>query len=486
MRRVGLRHLNLTSRFLIPVGAALALITAALIWDVGSVQARTAEAAFRENLTLLAVNSRFMLHEAAAAYCESRNMVFHRVLPERIAGSGPVPDFERSALRAFERDPSLSSLSCRYLETDGTPRLYVLAPARLQRECAACHAASVPDRFRGRREGDLVGAFGVSKATTELHRNLANLLLVAGLIGLAVLGAVGLVLAYLLHRCILLPLAELSSSITRMAQGDLNTGITVQSQDEIGQLEETYNHMVDRLNEANHSYVEMLAFVSHELKNPIASMIIDARVLADGYLGAMEPPQVQKLARIIGHGNYLLALIRKYLDLAKAEGGDLALHPRSVAFQEEVVEPAVELILPQIQARGMTLERRYPEGLGMVQCDPNLLEIVLVNLLGNAVKYGREEGLVRIQVGRRPEGVRVAVWNAGPGFPAEERPRLFRRFSRLRDPELLEQKGAGVGLYTSWRIVRMHGGSMDATSVQGEWAEFSLDIPQPLPVAPAQ
>jgi signal transduction histidine kinase len=106
--------------------------------------------------------------------------------------------------------------------------------------------------------------------------------------------------------------------------------------------------------------------------------------------------------------------------------------------------------------------------------------------LGNAVKYGREEGLVRIHVEVRPKGVRVAVWNEGPGFHAEERPRLFRRFSRLRDPELLEQKGTGVGLYTSWRIVRLHGGSMDARSSQGEWAEFSLDIPQPLPDTPAQ
>ena len=473
--------LNLTSRFLLPLAAALALITAALIRDVSSAQARAAESAFQEHLTSLALNSRFMLHEAAAAYCRSRGMVFHRVLPGR-TGPGPAGDFERTALRSFQQDPALASLSVSYRSPDGASQLYVLAPARLQRNCAGCHAAAGgPDLFRGRLEGELVGAFGVSMAMTGLRREVAAARLRAGLIGLAAFAAVGLIVAYLLHRCILRPLADLSGSISRMARGGQDTRIAIQRHDEIGRLEETYNHMVERLNEADHSYMEMLAFVSHELKNPIASMITDARVLADGYLGPVAPGQAQKLVRIIGHGSYLLGLVREYLDLARAEGGHLALRPRPAAFQEEVVEPALELIMPQLQARGMSLERQDPDGPVTVQCDPDLLRIVLVNLLGNAVKYGRDEGLIRIRVERRTGAVRVAVWNEGPGFPAEQRPRLFRRFSRLRTPELLEPKGTGVGLYTAWRIIDLHGGSMDATSVQGEWAEFSLELPQPLP-----
>ena len=238
---------------------------------------------------------------------------------------------------------------------------------------------------------------------------------------------------------------------------------------------------IEQLTAANQAYPEVLAFVSHELKNPLASMMTDARVLADGYLGALEPRQVQKLERLIGKGNYLLDLIREYLDLARMEGGDLVLRPAGTDFLADVVEPSVELILAQLQERGMTLERRGPAELGPVRCDPGLMKIVLVNLLGNAAKYGQEGGIVRLTVDRRAEGITVAVWNEGKGFLPEDRTRLFRKFSRLNPGDPRAPKGTGVGLYTAWRIVHLHGGRMDATSRPGAWAEFSFDLPQPLP-----
>jgi len=236
---------------------------------------------------------------------------------------------------------------------------------------------------------------------------------------------------------------------------------------------------IEQLQAANQAYTEMLAFVSHEVKNPIASMMTDARVMADGYLGPVAPAQAQKLERLIGKGRYLLDLVRDYLDLARMEGGHLALRPRPCTWMTEVMEPALELIMPQLQARGMILERQLPRDLGPVHCDPDLMRIVLVNLLGNAVKYGRDGGKVRLSAERQPDQLLVAVWNQGPGFPPEERPRLFRKFSRLQAPELLARKGTGIGLYTAWRIVHLHGGRMDARSEPGQWAEFTLELPQP-------
>lgn len=234
---------------------------------------------------------------------------------------------------------------------------------------------------------------------------------------------------------------------------------------------------IEQLESANQAYAEMLAFVSHELKNPVASMMTDARVLADGYLGPVAPAQAQKLERLMAKGRYLLDLVREYLDLARMEGGHMALRPRPCDFGAEVLEPAAELIAAQLQARAMTLERRVGEGLGPVSCDPDLMKIVLVNLLGNAAKYGREGGTVRVALERSPDRLLVTVWNQGAGFTAEERPRLFRKFSRLQSPEARAQKGTGVGLYTAWRIVHLHGGRMDARSEPGQWAEFSLELP---------
>ena len=236
----------------------------------------------------------------------------------------------------------------------------------------------------------------------------------------------------------------------------------------------------EELAAANQAYLELLPFVSHELKNPIASMITDARVMSEGYLGSLDDRQVQKLEKLIAKGDYLLGLVREYMDLARIEGGDLRLDAAETQFVEDVLEPAVDIILPQLQDKGMTLARDYRRAGTAVACDPNLMKIVVVNLLGNAAKYGREQGTVRLTCEGDASGVTVRVWNEGPGFSAQERGLLFRKFSRLQAPELRAKKGTGVGLYTCDRIARLHGGAMEARSEQGAWAEFTLHFPQPL------
>ena len=238
---------------------------------------------------------------------------------------------------------------------------------------------------------------------------------------------------------------------------------------------------IEQLTAANQAYMEMLGFVSHELKNPVASMITDARVLAQGYMGPLDPKHVEKLEKLIKKGEYLLDLVKNYLDLARVEGGELALSPKKVDLIAEIVEPAIDIVLPQLQEKEQVLERAYAAPTLPVEVDPSLLKIVLVNFVGNASKYGNPKGLIRVRVEQSASGFLVGVYNEGPGWPPEERAKLFRKFSRLQTPELRTQKGTGVGLYTSWRIVHLHGGRIDAHSDHGPWAEFTLEIPQPLP-----
>jgi signal transduction histidine kinase len=239
---------------------------------------------------------------------------------------------------------------------------------------------------------------------------------------------------------------------------------------------------IEQLAQANKAYFEMLGFVSHELKSPLASIMADVSVLDGGYLGEMAPEQRVRLGRMRTKADYLLNLIREYLDLARIEGGELTIHPKaSVDLVKDIVEPACDIVAPQADEKKMRVERKHPDQPALATCDPDLLKIVAVNFLGNAVKYGRDGGIVRVSVERAPDRFAVAVWNEGPGFPASQRGGLFRRFSRLDTPELRKRKGTGVGLYTSWRIVRLHGGRVGATSQEGAWAEFTFTVPQPLP-----
>ncbi len=244
---------------------------------------------------------------------------------------------------------------------------------------------------------------------------------------------------------------------------------------------------IEQLEEANRAYFEMLGFVSHELKNPVASMVTDAKLLAEGYLGDLEPQQKAKVERMIHKGQYLLGLVNEYLDLARLEesGQGLRVQPATL-FVEEVLEPAIDLVRSQIETRQMRLTTELPpEGSLLISCDPGLMRIVLVNLVGNAIKYGDAGGEIRLAVLKRKHGISVSVWNQGPGFPAAEKDKLFRKFSRLDSPALQGHKGTGVGLYNAWRIVQLHGGRIRAASKPGSWAEFSFSIPQPLPTKAA-
>jgi signal transduction histidine kinase len=239
---------------------------------------------------------------------------------------------------------------------------------------------------------------------------------------------------------------------------------------------------LEQLEAANRAYLEMLGFVAHELKNPVASMVTDARILADGYLGELTKEQGAKLERLISKGEYLLDLVREYLDLARVEGGELklALSCR-VLFADDVVEPALEVVRDRIAEYDMKLEVDIPDPLRVVvDCDPSLLKIVLVNLLANAAKYGRAGGTIRLAVTSTRSRLKVSVWNEGPGFKPSQKAQLFRKFSRLDTPALSGRRGTGLGLYNAWRIVRLHGGRIKADSKLGEWVEMSFEIPQPL------
>lgn len=244
---------------------------------------------------------------------------------------------------------------------------------------------------------------------------------------------------------------------------------------------------IERLTEAKRAYFELLGFVAHELKSPVSSMLMEAGLLTQGYLGELNDEQRTHLDKLIRKGRYLLDLVSDYLDLSRIEGGQLEYNVRSdVDFAPDILDQVIEIVTPQADNRRMTVELDVPDPFPPVELDPKLIRIVLVNLLGNAVKYGYDGGRIRLRARLDHDKLKVAVWNAGPGFGAEQRSKLFRRFSRLDKKELLTQKGTGVGLYTSWRIVQLHGGRMDARSEEGQWAEFSFTIPQPLPTGTAR
>lgn len=238
-------------------------------------------------------------------------------------------------------------------------------------------------------------------------------------------------------------------------------------------------YYIEELRKALDSYKELLNFVSHEIKNPISSLITQGRLLKDGFLGELSEDQKDIVTKIVSKAEYLLGLVRNYLDLSRIEQGRLQINLKeNVNFIDEIVKEAVAMTLPQIEQKMMVLEQKIEGTQYPLTIDPNLIKIVVINLLGNGAQYGREGGKIELNVNFKDEGVYVSVKNEGEGFSEEARGKLFRKFSRLETSKALGIKGTGLGLYITWWIITQHKGWIDAVSEIDKYAKFTFFLPK--------
>jgi two-component system NtrC family sensor kinase len=321
-------------------------------------------------------------------------------------------------------------------------------------------------------------------------------------IGIAI--ALSVVFSLVLARTIAKPVSELVTASRRLADGDLNyRPNSAKSLPELDRLMSAYTQMADairqrdldlrrehaelatsneRLTQLNRNYMEMLGFVTHELKNPLNSVIFSAAALRDGYLGSLNDKQKDSAERVVRNARYLEEMIAHYLSLSRIEKGEMKAEKRSTDLRREVVEPILNQLKSNIDQARMHVENSVPEGLVLV-ADPALLRIVLDNLIGNAAKYGREGGRIEVRAACMDGEVRVSVWNEGEGVSSENLPKLFGKFVRLDQPATHARKGTGLGLFLCREIVEKHGGRIWAESNYGQWAEFNFAVPGP--AAPA-
>jgi len=326
-------------------------------------------------------------------------------------------------------------------------------------------------------------------ASRELILQLAVILAVMTLMFLVI---------FIITGNILRPIANLSHGTQKLTAGDLTSRVEVKNKDEVGRLCAFFNHMAGQLQKqrneiekkqktleevnvelktTNKNYMEMLGFVSHELKNPLASAIMGLFTVKDGYIGELNSAQKKSLDSVAKSLNYFKDMIGNYLDLSRLEKGEVHVNKTQFRVLEDVVKPVLESLKQELHQKNMVLKNYiFPEV--ELNTDRNLLRIVYDNLLSNAIKYGKENGEIELNYKQYKEEVVFNVRNEGKGIPKEKMSMLFKKFSRIDSPEYAGKKGTGLGLFICKEILEKQGGKILAESEEGKWATFTFTLPK--------
>ena len=226
---------------------------------------------------------------------------------------------------------------------------------------------------------------------------------------------------------------------------------------------------------ANRHKSEFLANMSHELRTPLNAIIGFSEVLLDPSLQVSEEERAQFLTDVLSSGKHLLGLINEVLDLAKIEAGKMELQIETSLLQD-VVEAVANTMRSLAVKKSLDLSVDSDERLGAFPMDGARVKQVLLNLVGNAIKFTPEGGRVWVRAAGKDGFVRVEVGDNGPGIAPEDQERIFQEFQQAGS-DAGKPQGTGLGLALAKKFVEMHGGKIWLESEVGKGSRFFFTLP---------
>jgi signal transduction histidine kinase len=221
---------------------------------------------------------------------------------------------------------------------------------------------------------------------------------------------------------------------------------------------------------------QFLASMSHELRTPMNSVLGYTRMLLMNVYGEL-PEKVRDVhQRIDKGGRHLLGLINDVLDFSKIEAGQLtlAINPFSMM---DVIQGVVASTQPLATEKNLSLKMTVPAGLPAALGDERRITQVLINLVGNAIKF-TDAGEIQIEAAAVNDGLVVSVSDTGPGISEADRENIFEEFRQAEGSIAKRKGGTGLGLAIAKRIVELHGGKIWVESEVGKGSTFSFTLPE--------
>ncbi len=269
------------------------------------------------------------------------------------------------------------------------------------------------------------------------------------------------------------PLRAMAGAANAFAKGDFSARVAEQGEEEIVELARSFNQMAESLAGKEMSSRAFVANVSHELKTPM--MTIGGFI--DGILdGTIPEDKSRHYLRIVSDEvKRLSRMVVSMLNISRIEAGEMTIVPQQVDLNEIVCRTVIgferRIEEKHIEVEGLDAGRLY------VEADPDLVSQIVYNLIENAVKFTDEGGVISVSYQTDSKMVLTAVRNTGAGIPPEELSRLFDRFYKSDRSRSQDKSGVGLGLHIVRSLVRLHGGTVNVTSTEGEYTECTFTLP---------
>ncbi|MBN2470392.1 MAG: HAMP domain-containing protein [Anaerolineae bacterium] len=320
----------------------------------------------------------------------------------------------------------------------------------------------------------IVGRIQVAEpisAIQETERGVTVVMVVAGFVAFVI----SLFLGNALIEHALRPIENIAEAASQIATGDdLSRRIPYDGPlDELGKLTVIFNATLSRLEQLFTAQRRFVADVSHELRTPLT--VIQGNVDIIRRYG----PDDDSLDAISSESKRMTRMVGDLLLLAQADSGQLPLLTQNLELDSLVLEifEQAKVLVPE-DGTAIRLGRFEPV---RVHADPDRLKQLLLNLVGNAIKYTPPEGAVTLSVWPDGPEAMMTVQDTGEGIPAEDLPHVFERFYRVDKARARKQGGAGLGLAIAHWIAEAHGGRITVSSTVGVGTTFTVRLPRQIP-----
>jgi signal transduction histidine kinase len=313
-------------------------------------------------------------------------------------------------------------------------------------------------------------------ATLELNRR-GRMSARNGLLGLGISSLVGLLGIIFLAYTTLRPLKELLRGIRSISQDRSSEPIRVRSQDEFGELAGAFNEMAMRLKQEEQMRSDFISMLSHEIRTPLTSIRESVNMIAEEVMGPINERQRKFLEIASSEIGRIGKLLNHLMQVSRLGSGAVKIRPLSIETSAFVFR-CIDGLISSAEAKRIKLETEIPDTIPRVRGDPEHLQQVFVNLLGNAIKFSPPGSTVsvRIDADKRAPDIRFLVSDNGPGIQEEEQSLIFNKYYQARRVRS-HMDGVGLGLHITKQIVEAHGGKLWVESEIGKGSTFAFTLP---------